>query len=1022
MQAVWLSVRITLAAFVFLAARLCAADITPARELRFLHPARTVYSLALDKDGYLWAGTESELLRTDGHNFESILRGPGLLTGSTRVFRVAGAKDGSIWVGLGGSLMRVVDGQLVLDESPNNQGLYRWQRGAWEDHTGPEAVNRWIWSLLGDASGSMWVGDSRCLRQAQGPQVKSFCEAQGLQGAFVYTLATDEEGRLWGGTPFGAFYREGDRLESVPLQMPVVALALAGHGRMWAATPTGLTLFDRRGVVRRLTQADGLAANAVTALARSHDGSLWVGTSQGLSRVHGEDFAIEAVAPALRNTAILALQEDVEGALWIGTRTMGLARLSSRAVMNVSLAGAAAENHVRAVLQKKDGSTWATTSAGLARLDTSGEPRLGLVEPPPAAWGALALGSLAEAPDGTLLIATAGPFEPAPQTVAAGLLMYTQGQWRPLTKAQGLPSDDVSFILVDRAHELWIGFDHGGLARLSPNVLTAGAVAAGDLSLYAAADTCGAPIRAGIHDRQGGHWFAADGGGVVHIKHGHAPVCLGRQQGLKGLAATSVVQTKDNGVWVGVNQDGGIHLWNGTSFTSVSSSQGLPCDSIHTLVEHDGFMWATCAGGIERVALSELRRAMTTDPVPSAGVLYGVAEGMPAQTTSRGFFPAATVNPAGQLLAATPLGLTIIEPPNPRLHRQSEAAVTAVTINGKVLSPSRSELHALGDNMDLTIEFSAPTFRPENRVAFAYKLQGHDENWHLSYGPLRQVSYAGLPPGAYTFVLRTFDGLGQWTAAAATQALCLQRAFYKRLWVQLLAVAVLCTLVAALLVWRSRRLHARYQAIQDERARIARDLHDHLGQAFASLAIHLEVLKGDLKNADKTAAEAMAGFENILQQTRAETRKSIWRLRTQTLEPPRLDEAIKALVRELKTQFGGAAPQVALRITGQPFSLPPHVVDEATQIAREALINCFTHANARHMVIDVDRTANGVRLKVTDDGKGFDRSNDTIVQGHFGLIGMQERAIRAGGTVRVDSSPGLGTEVVLIVPENRPGN
>lgn len=1018
----WLLARTTLAAVVLLAPLYCAADVTPSHELRFVHPARTVYSLATDERGYLWAGTEAELLRTDGHHFDSMLRGPGLLTGSTRVFRVAGAKDGSLWVGLGGNLFRVVDGRLVLDEGGTQEGLFRWSAGTWQNHTGPGGMKRWIWSLLGTDDGSVWVGDSRCLRQIEGAKVTSFCEPQGLSGAFVYGLGTDDEGRLWGGTPSGVFHKEGDRLVSVNLNVAVLAVARAGQGRMWAATATGLLLLDRQGdLLKRLTQADGLAATAVTALAARGDGALWVGTSQGLSLVQGHK--IERVAPALANTEILALQEDEEGSLWIGTRTMGLARFSKRDVVNVSSARGSADNQVRALLQTRSGDVWATTGAGLAHVVLQKQPGIELVAPPPAAWGPVSLGSLAASADGTLFVGSAGPFDARENGSGggAGLLIYAQGQWRRLAKPQGLPADDVAFLFFDRGEDLWVGFQHGGLARLSHAALSANELLAGSVEVYDAAAVCNAPIRAGLHDNEGRYWFAADGAGVVRLEKGRAPVCLGREQGLKNLAATSVIQTRDGSVWVGVASDGGINRWDGVKFVSVDSSQGLPCDSIHSLIEGAGFLWATCTGGIERVALSELHRALARDPLPLAAVFYGVAEGMPAQTTSRGFFAGATLSADGQLLAATPLGVTLIEPPKPAVATRGALAMTAVVMNGRKARPVPYELQALGDSMDLTLEFDGPNFKPANHVAFAYKLENHDTDWHLSYGPLRQASYAALPPGAYTFRLRTFDGVGAWKPDVLVQTLRLRPALYKRLWVQLLTASALCALVALLLVWRSRKLHARYRSIQDERARIARDLHDHIGQAFASLAIHLDVLKLDINDTNKTPAEVIAGFENILHQTRTQTRKSIWRLRSQTLEQPSLDESIRALLRDLRAQFGKGAPDISLRVTGRPFVLEPHVVDEATQIAREALANSLTHGHAKHIVVDVDRTKGGVRLKVTDDGKGFDRSKGSIAEGHFGLIGMQERAIRAGGSVRVDSSPGLGTEVVLIVPEGHAG-
>ena len=1012
------------ALFVVISASVLADEATATAsatyELRFIYPSRSVYSLAFDQAGFLWVGTEADLLRGDGTRFESWLTKSPLPRPNPRVFRLAGAVDGSLWVGMGGSLFRWDGNDLVQDETGATSGLFQTHHGRWYDRTGPNIRNRWIWSLSAGSDGSVWTGDSRCLRRFKDDALSSFCEGQGLQGAYVYAITEDEAGHTFVGTPKGMFEVVGENVVNAGLQEPVYALAAAPGHRMWAGTTHGLVLIENRKVVRRMTVADGLASNVVTALATGAYDTLWVGTVAGVSRLSKGKVQTGKLAAALDETMILALLEDAGGALWIGTKTLGLARLSPRSIRNLSIAQG---EPARALLPSPPGiarpaGVWVTSARGLTRMSPLDDPRLAETITPPAKWGPTSLGSMVQDENGVLYLASSGPGEGPLMSAKGGLLRFDGRTWERLTTAQGLPRDDPAMVVADQSGDLWLGWNRGGLARIPRGSFGAATVAANAVESYPPAAVCDAPLRQGLQTRDGDLWFAAYGGGVVRLRPGKPPVCLTEADGLPNLMTTSLLQDTEGTLWVGSAFNGGISRYVGGRFFAVNSDAGLPCDSVHSLVQDGEFLWSACRGGVARVARSELLRWKDPTSLPIAAVTYGVAEGMPFEETVKEFAPTAVVPSPGTLWVATPSGVSVITAAKNKTGglQPTSMVFEDMTVNGRVMA-SAGPVDVSTSTLDLRVRFVAPSFTSENLVWFAHRMEGKDATWTLSRGPTRELSYSGLPPGAYMFRVRMSDGAGRWHPHEATFSVRVRLPFYKTWGFRSACFAALAASLFGLMWWRARCLDARDAAIQNERARIARDLHDHIGQSFASLGLHLEALKLDLQDGPPKTTELLQSFGSILAQTRAETRKAIWRLRAETLDQSSIHEALRFLVRRVRADGKRSGPEIVLRIEGGPFSLPPHVVSELAQIALEAISNSLVHAQAKKIVVDLDRTEAGIRVKITDDGKGMNMPVN-VAEGHFGLVGMHERASRAGGTVNIHSAPDNGTEVIALVPNS----
>lgn len=198
----------------------------------------------------------------------------------------------------------------------------------------------------------------------------------------------------------------------------------------------------------------------------------------------------------------------------------------------------------------------------------------------------------------------------------------------------------------------------------------------------------------------------------------------------------------------------------------------------------------------------------------------------------------------------------------------------------------------------------------------------------------------------------------------------------------------------------------------EERNRIAREMHDTLAQGLTAIALQLDSADV-LLEAGVPVERVQAPLRRALALTHAnleETRRSVLDLRAAPLEGRTLAEALQVLVEDAAAQ----GYNVVWRATGAHRPLSPCIEVGVYRVAQEALANAKEHSRAQQIIVRFETTAQLLRLSVEDDGQGFDV--ERVVQGHFGLIGMTERAKLLNGSLLVQTNQGMGTRIELTVP------
>ena len=205
---------------------------------------------------------------------------------------------------------------------------------------------------------------------------------------------------------------------------------------------------------------------------------------------------------------------------------------------------------------------------------------------------------------------------------------------------------------------------------------------------------------------------------------------------------------------------------------------------------------------------------------------------------------------------------------------------------------------------------------------------------------------------------------------------------------------------------------ADFALLTAERTRLARELHDTLEQTLASTALHLDAAKGFFHDQPAETERLISAATQQLRQSQLEVRRSVWNLRALALEQATLPEALLQLGKALADTHG---PAVEVRCEGRPILVPPGVASHLFRIAQEGVTNALKHAQAHKIEIILGFKPEGVELQVNDDGCGFD-PGAASVNGHFGLLGLKERARALGAEFTLDSKPSQGTRLRLAVP------
>ena len=774
-----------------------------------------VTAIAQDTQGFLWFGTQSNLLRWDGYRLRTYARNPDAAGSLPDNFIRSLLVDdrGRLWVGTNsGGLSRY---------DPQTDGFVSFPVGANGTSDGTISV------LISDDRGGLWIGTGHGIDHLDGATGRIDPPDANLPRDTITALLLDHAGTLWAGTRKGLLRRA--RVDShflpYPLSAPegpapvIRALHEDKAGRIWIGIDLNGAFIVEPGTdtPRRLLEAPGSGRpliDNISAICEVDKSEVWLGTAEsGIVRVDTTSWKIVREqrdltrSRSLPSNQIDSLFLDRGGMMWVGTRS-ALSNVNPRQRLIQNFYGGSAPglliraDAVSSMLALPDGRVWlALVGGGVEIVDPVAGP-VGMIRSatnhPDRSLPNAQVIAMARWEDGSIFLGT-----------AAGL--YRAGpDGRSLERLQ-LPTQsktlDVRALLVADGH-LWLG----GLDGLSEiDVLPGGA-----LGLQRRWDKeLGDPrVRTMVKGRDAGIWIGTTSG-VAHVepatgKVTHLTNDPRNPSLLPGGYVSSMLIDRKGRLWVatfgrGIQVEQSHDAGGRPIFRRLTQSDGLPQNSVDDLLQDfDGNIWASTDGGLARIELDSLAiRAFRTEQ--GVGI--------------DGFFTGdAATTPAGDLLFGGLNGLIVVHPE--RLTAAAEAApivVTDVRVGGRNLAPSQSLLSSgltVGfQDRSLAIEFAALDFTDAELQRYSYRLQGFDKDWLETPTSRRVASYTNLPAGDYILHLRS-AAVGSGWSTPLDVAVHVQPAWYEYGVARVLAAIMVLLLIVGFVRMRTTLLRRRQRELE----------------------------------------------------------------------------------------------------------------------------------------------------------------------------------------------------------------
>ena len=554
-------------------------------------------------------------------------------------------------------------------------------------------------------------------------------------------------------------------------------------------------------------------------------------------------------------------------------------------------------------------------------------------------------------------------------------------------------------------------------------------------------------------DRDGAVWTGTLTGGVSEFKDGRFTTYT-TASGLASNTVSSILQTRDGTFWFGTSN--GLSSLSDGHWATYSDRDGLPSNNVKCLLEDSsGALWVGTSAGL---AFLESRQVHAPRKIPDSlreatfglaedkkgrlwiatsnhviGVQrdklsgeslspgdvseYGVADGL---RSSEGVERNSSVvsDSEGRIWFATTRGLSVVDPSH--IAHNSVPAIAHVEAiladNDPVTVPGVADsVRVPPSPKRITFGYAGLSLTFPERVRFRYFLDGFDRSWS---GPVaaREAVYTNLGPGSYRFRVIASNSDGVWNGAETSVALVVEPAIWQTWWFR-----VLCVSLGLLGVWvifqvRVRQIAAGMNARFDERIaernRVATELHDTILQTVQATKMIADNARYGHSADPVHLREAIENVSDWLARATTEARAALNNLRASTTQR---NDLAGALQQAAQASGATSSMRFVLSVEGAR-DLHPIVRDEIYRIGTEAIRNAHLHSEATDLEVNISY-AHNLTVRVRDNGRGIDPELATSGKpGHFGLQGMQERAIRIHGTLHIMSRPNSGTEVELVIP------
>lgn len=946
-------------------------------------PQNGVRTVTQTPDGYLWFTTLDGLVKFDGVKFTIFNKGnsPGII--NNRFWVARAFSDGSVWA-------TTEAGDLTI-----------YRNGTFTSYAAAQVPDDKIFNFFPDGSGGVLIQTNANYYRLQGNNFVFVRRDE--KNSLKSTVYDGASGARWEVYADKTLQTKDGVTRTYPEPITFTGYSYANvfedkSGGLWIGDEKKLA-YLKEGRIIEYTAKDGYPTGVQPhRFWEEPDGSIWFATGGysaagvGLVRLKSGKFAAFGPKEGLSNNRIFDVFKDREGTIWLAT-DKGLNRLRRQLITTLSTAEGLVNNEVYPILQARDGSIYAGTVGGLARfaagifhevtLDHSGKQTKSVQ-------------SLLEDRDGRLWIGVVG-----------GLYVIDKGGVRNAGDLFGVQRT-VSAIYEDSQGNIWFGTGEGGLYQYREGRIVA--------SYSSEQGLAGNDVKV-IHESADRTLWIGTYDGLSRFKDGKFTNYTTRE-GLPSNFVRSIHEDADGSLWIGT-YDGGLTHFASERFFNFTTENGLFNNGVFAIEEdRRGNFWMSSNKGIFRVNKQQLLEFANGKISRYESVAYGKNDGMLNSECNGGRQPSSLLDHEGRIWFPTIDGISVVDPnfleSNPL---PPNVVIERIEVDRQSVSPGGSEIQISPRQEYLDITYTALSLIKSDQIPFRYKLDGLDEKW-IEAGTRRTVNYSHLPPGEYVFRVMAANTDGIWNSEGRSIRIVVLAPFYKTLpfWSMLLAIlAVLGFLLYRYRISQLQKLATAQEAFsrqliesqEAERKRIARELHDGLGQNLLIIKNRAKLgrLVGEKDQTDEQFFEIQESVTDAL----SEVRTIAYNLRPLHLERLGLTSTIEEMIEEIEAISG---IELEYQIESIDNLFTPENEINVYRVVQELLNNIVKHSRATKGNVTISRRDPGVVLIVQDNGTGFEVDKAKQEQG-MGLSGIAERLKILAGSKSIVSEIGKGTIVTV---------
>jgi signal transduction histidine kinase/ligand-binding sensor domain-containing protein len=945
-------------------------------------PVNTVNDVLQDSNGYVWLATLEGLVRFDGVAFEQF-SSPLIAQAAARNIR---------------ALAQTADSTLLM--LPAVGGVVQLKDGRFSPHPAGEGMaGNQLQTLFVDRGGAVWLSwAGGGVRRWQAGRITDFGPTDGLSSRVRAVFAADGEGGVWiasGG--FLGCYRDG-RLAHIRENLnstEFTVVAASRSGGIWICKNTELLKWNggQFSTISTNLPWAGSSDNAREMFEDSH-GALWIGTAaHGLFRLAGGQFAAEETS----QSQITSITEDRESDIWVGTTGGGINRLRPKSFILYNTKTGLPEDMSDSVCADGQGDVWlANRGSGVVRISDGNVSALHVQA------GERKFRAYSVCPDDQDCV----------WGIEGSLFRFPRDHPDQAQAVSNNLAGDITrghVLYKSRNGDIWVGSDMNVLGRFR-----------GGLPENYVPETNfpGQRPRSIAEDTKGRIWIGTENRQLIQLAGGKFTVFT-QKDGLPDASIRSLYADAGGAVWAGTT-GGGLVLWRNDKFTLISVADGLPDDNIAEMVEDDaGRLWCGTRSGIFYVAKSDLL-AFADGKIPKVkGTIFGKSDGITGISCLGSCQPMTCKTSGGRLWFATQQGVLSLD----STVLESNSRPPPVIIDGLFVNDRPMEIT---DPLEvpplchkIEFRFSVLSYAAPESVRIRYKLDGIDSDW-VEIVNQRAAVYSGLRPGKYWMHLKACNNDGVWNEAGTSLAFVVRPAWWQSWWFQGSALIVLITLSGmGIRYWAQRRLKLKLerleqqQALEMERTRIARDLHDDLGATVTQVGLMLEEMRATPSSAKEIEQQSAAISGRVLNLAR-DLDAVVWSVNPRN---DSLGELFAYLSQSFLEYFRRTTirPRLEVMESVPDSALAPEVRHHLFLVVKEAVNNVIKHSQATEATLSLKVVDNILEIRIEDNGVGV--SPDAIARSkRHGFPNMRARVEQLGGKLEVSSEPAKGTSIRILIP------